>query len=372
MASNKIWQNVPKIIVMALVMCAVFIAGCGKEKPRFTAEQMAIIPMPQKTNLPVASGGFVLSVGNETVTYQDVIEPLKERATPIAKVSDFDTFKRKFGAFVDGFIINKIADILLYEQAKDKVGDNVDAAIKKAVDAEVRKFLDGFNGDWASAENALKKDGMDWPKFRRYQKKMILSQSYLHSELPDEMPVTYSQLKLYYDTNKDKFGAAGQLKFQLIDINSKKLKEPNQSANELAQTIMEKIKAGGDFGKLAKEYSNGYRASLGGLWKTIEPGSLAKPYEAIEKAVENIAVGEVIGPVTAEEHIFIIKLLQKEEPSCRTFNQVQKEIESVIKFQRKKDAIDDMNRRIVARADLSEKDIFVNYCLERLYVSCQN
>ena len=45
------------------------VTGCGDGgKPKFTEEELANMPLPQREGLPSPSGGFVLSVGSDTIT----------------------------------------------------------------------------------------------------------------------------------------------------------------------------------------------------------------------------------------------------------------------------------------------------------------
>ncbi|GAH82329.1 unnamed protein product, partial [marine sediment metagenome] len=79
--------------------------GCGGgSKPKFTEEELALIPLAQREGLPETSGGFVLAVGDKTITADEVIEspiitpdgaivPLIEYFRPIAQKNDFEQFR---------------------------------------------------------------------------------------------------------------------------------------------------------------------------------------------------------------------------------------------------------------------------------------
>ena len=44
--------------------------------------------------------------------------------------------------------------------------EGIDEQLDKAVDTEIKQFLAGFNGNYADAEKAIKKMGMDWKSFQ--------------------------------------------------------------------------------------------------------------------------------------------------------------------------------------------------------------
>ena len=179
----------------------------------------------------------------------------------------------------------------------------------------------------------------------------------------------------YYNHIKDKrFYTQATLTFQLIDIQPAKLEpnDPNQNrlehAGKLADEIMKSLQSGEDFGQLAKKYSHGHRQLLGGLWKPVQPKSLAKPYDVLAAEADKIQIGQIAGPIEADRHIFIMKLVDRKTESFEPFENVQKKLENRILFERRAKAVNE----IIAKAQPSEagsanKQAFVDFCLEKLY-----
>jgi len=350
------------------------IAGCGGEKPRFTKEQLAEMPMPQRTGLPDCSGGFVLVVGDELLTADEIVNPLLEYLGPVAQKNDYPQFERQVRGEAEQFVIGKIANILLYQQAKKELGDKLDERLEKLAEAEVRKFIVSFGGDYARAEHALKQEGMDWAGFKDYQKRIILSQSYISTKLPEERPATYGELlQTYNDMKEEFFTVPAKLEFALIDIELAKLEsaDPKETAEqigrELAGELVERLRNGEDFGKLAKRYSHGHRASFGGRWEPVQPESLAKPYDILAIEAEKIQPTQIAGPIKASGHIFIMKLIDKQPKLVEPFEKVQKQIEAKIDFDRRKKAIDEFGARLVQQAQMGSKDEFITFCLRKIY-----
>jgi peptidyl-prolyl cis-trans isomerase SurA len=231
-----------------------------------------------------------------------------------------------------------------------------------------------FGYDYAKAEEALKTRGMDWKEFRKYQKRLVLSQSYIASQLPGQTAVTYSELLDGYNEMKEQvFVRPAEITFSLIDIEVSKveLNDPNKSrleqAKELADELVRELNNGQDFGELARRHSHGYRAPFGGLWKPVQPESLAEPYDVLAREAERIGAGEIAMPIEASGHIFIMKLEEKAAKSFEPFEEVQKEVEATIHIERRKKALDELNRKLVEKAVARDRDRFVNYCLEEIY-----
>jgi len=351
--------------------------GCSSsKKQKYTEEQLQLIPQPQTTNLPKASGGLVLAVSGHTVTADEIVLPLLDYFQKYSQKSDLAQFRHEAQRAVEQSIVSKVAGILIYEQAKKNAGDDIDEALEKAVESEVRRFIISFEGNYAKAEQALKQMGYDWDSFREYQRKMILSQSYISSELPEQKSVTYSELIEYYNKMKEDFSTQAKIEFQLIDIQHDKLEvsEPNvtqfEKAKKIAKILVRRLDAGRDFAELAKDYSHGHRKAFGGLWKPTNPDSLAYPYNVLAEHAKKIEPGQIAGPIESGNHIFIMKLIDKQDQNVEPFENVQKEIEAKINFERRKTGIDKFNAKLVRQAVIANKNKFVIFCIQRLQQMC--
>jgi parvulin-like peptidyl-prolyl isomerase len=366
-----------------LVLGLLLIAGCeGGSKPKFTEEELARMPYAVREGLPKCSGGFVLAVGDKTITADEVIEspiitpdgaivPLIERFRPIARKNDFEQFREQARGELEQILAAKVSDILLYSQAKKDAGERLDEALEKAAEAEVRKFTASFKGDYARAEQALKEMGMDRRSFKEQQKKIILSQEYIRQHLPENKPITYSELLNCYNKMKEKFFVRpAALKFQLIDIDVAKLEvtDPNQSrqqlARKLANELLGQIQAGGDFSELAEKHSG---VSFIGFSNPIQPANLEKPYDILAAEAERIEPGQITRPIETGEHIFIMKLEEKRPRSFKPLKEAQGEVEAKIMLDRRKLAIDEFMAKLMQQAALGEKGEFIDFCLEKIY-----
>jgi len=369
--------------VFLLVLVLLLIDGCGgSSKPKFTEEELARIPFTQKTGLPEASGEFVLAVGGETITSDEIIEsliehnvlvvPLIERLRPIAQTNDFERFKQQANPEVEEVLRNKLSNILLYQQAKKQAGEGIDEVLERLAEEELRKFVvSKFGGDSTKAEEALKQMGMDRRSFKEHQKKMILSGSFVSSQLPKPRPITYSELLDCYNEMKDEFFVRpARIKFRLIDIEASKLEvaDPNQSqlerARELSDELVRRILAGEDFGRLAKEHPEVLFINHS---KGVQPENLEKPYDVLATEAERIKPGEIAGPIEAGEHIFIMKLEEGQAKSFKPLREVQREVEQKVIFDRQKQAREEIMAKLVEQTSIGDKSEFIDFCLKKIY-----
>jgi len=363
-----------------------FVGGCAdKDSSIFTDAELERISLAQRINLEEQAGGLVLVVGGETITSDDVIQPSVERGSgkvvsivealrPVAQMSDLEQFKKRARGQIEEIVTAKISDILLYNLAKSRAGDQVDEALEKAADAEMRMFVLSFGGDEAKADEKLKEVGMDRKSFRKHQKRLILAQSEITSKLSDNSPITYGELTDCYNQMKDEFFVVpARVQFRLIDIQPAGLEvaDPNKDrqllARELAHRLLARIKAGEDFGELAKQYSHGHMRQFSGLWKPMQPQSLAAPYDKLVDEIEKTQPGEIAGLVEAAGHIFLMKLEQKHPKSYKPLEEVQRQVERKIVSDRWDRVVDKLNAGLTKHAALDEKDEFIDFCLEKIY-----
>ncbi len=350
-----------------LTVLVLFLYGCGAGgKPDDTEEKL-----PQKTGLAESSGGLVLTVGGESITSDEIIMAAMEQLRPIAQSSDFERFKQQAEPQLEEIITIRVSNVLLYQQAKKNTREGIEQALERPAEAEVRKFIMDFGGDYIKAEQALKQQGLDWASFKEYQKKLILSGFYVASQLPRAGPITYSELLACYNQMKEEsFVILAAIKFQLIDIEPTKLQiaDPNQDrleqARKLANKLLQQVKAGKDFVELAKEYPG---VSFAAHSKPVQPESLK--YGILADEAEKLEPGDIAGPIETprQEHIFIMKLEEKHPKGYEPFEKVQREVKAKIDSDRQKQARDQIQAKLRQQAALELSSEFTEFCLQKIY-----
>ncbi len=363
---------------MICLLAALLLAGCGNENKVIEG---ANIPDAMKkedlAGLPQPSGGFTLRIGDEVITADEVVKPLIKRAKPMAERMAYIDFYKQVKGELTQVVVSQAGNRLLLAQAKEKAGEQAQTMIDQAADTEVKKFVAGFRGDAARADQALQQMGIDREQYREHQKKMILTYSYMQDQMPEPQPVTYSELRGLYDRMKESFVSEGSVTFRLIEIDPAKFStsDPNQDKTEAARQLAEQLKAriddGADFAELAIAHSHGPRSEYGGLWGPYNPESFQGIYEGLGELAMAMKVGRIEGPIELNGHFFLIKLEQKQAAGHQTFEDVQPILEKKLKFERQQAAQKELWSRIVHEAASDSFDAFVNFCIQTLYVRAQ-
>lgn len=364
------------------VLTILLIGGCtNSRKSALTDAELERIALEQKIELVEASGGLVLLVGGEPVTTDEiinlqaevnmkVIKPI-EYFKPIAQNTNLEQFKEQTRRQLEEIMMAKISNLLLYQYAKRQAGENANEGLEKAADSELRKFVLRFGGDQAKADEALQKMGLDRNSFKERQKRFILVQSYLSSKLPYNRPITHHELIDCYNEMKDEFFArAAMIKIQLIDIEPAMLKTVNLNTNkqhfarELAQKLLARIKKDEDLSSLAEEYTG---VSFIDHSEGVQPQSLAPPYDMLATEAQMLEPGQVSKPIVTSEHIFIMKLVEKQSADYEPFEKVQRQVEQKILIDRQNEVFNRLNDILMQQAKLGDTDEFIDFCLEKIY-----
>jgi peptidyl-prolyl cis-trans isomerase C len=142
-----------------------------------------------------------------------------------------------------------------------------------------------------------------------------------------DLPSFDALAKERYLLDKDKYAVKEKIKASHIffDANNERLKEEKLPE---AEAILERLRNGEDFEKLAKEYSKDSSATKGGDLGWFTRGRMVKPFEDVAFSLD---VGEISDVVQTEFGLHIIKLVDREEGRHLDFNEVSDKIKSDLK-----------------------------------------
>jgi len=151
-----------------------------------------------------------------------------------------------------------------------------------------------------------------------------LSRADISTESLDE-----ETLKAFYEERKVSFTTQVEWKARHILIKAGKNATPEvlEAAQKKAREVLDKIRAGGSFEELAKQFSDDGSKESGGDLGWFGSGMMVKPFEDV---VKNLKVGEVSEPVKTRYGFHIIELLEIKPEKVRPFVEVRTQLEKDI------------------------------------------
>ncbi len=160
----------------------------------------------------------------------------------------------------------------------------------------------------------------------------------------DNIEISEGEIRAFYDQNRYRFETQDRVRprhilFMTINPDTgTALSEPDKAAKkELAEDVLAKLRAGGDFAELAAEHSEdpGTQGQGGDLgW--VARGQMGTP--AFEDPTFALQTGEMSEVVETEFGFHIIEMQEREAASRQPFEDVREEIIDDLRFERNQTA----------------------------------
>ncbi len=234
-----------------------------------------------------SGSGYVAKVGSVSITQDDVNRELKVYPEQIQRM-----FAGPDG--MDKFVDELVKKEMLYQEAKKKGFEN---------NPDYQKKVEEF-------------------------KKITLIGLLLEKEIEEKAKVSDADVKKYYDEHKAEMTQGGQIRASHILVKTE----------DEANKILEQIKKGGDFGKLAKEKS--IDKASGGNGGDVGFFSKGQMVPEFENAASRLKVGEVGGPVKTRFGYHIIKVTGKKEGQIVEFDKIKDMLSQRVTAEKQKAVFD--------------------------------
>ncbi|MBP9020894.1 MAG: peptidylprolyl isomerase [Syntrophobacterales bacterium] len=153
-----------------------------------------------------------------------------------------------------------------------------------------------------------------------------LARAYVEQEILGGVTVSDEEVEKFYRDNQSAFENPEQLRVRhiLISVKPGASDEEKNAAKKKTTDILERVKKGEDFAKLAEEHSEdpGSRQKGGDLGYIARNTTMPE----LEQAAFALEVGRVSGPVETAFGFHLIKVEEKKKASVAPFDQVKEEV----------------------------------------------
>jgi peptidyl-prolyl cis-trans isomerase SurA len=214
-----------------------------------------------------------------------------------------------------------VAEKLLEKQAKalqlEVTETQVDAAIE---DIKTRNRFDDEQLD-----RALDGQGLDRKTFRAQIRRELESYQVMQAKVRSRVKVSDDDLKNYYQTHPQEFGGEQELHVRhiFLPLPEHASKGDEAKARTAAERVLQRLKTGEDFAKVAKEVSKGPSAEDGGDLGWLRRGTIQK---ALEDAAFALKDGQLSDVVHAGPGLHIVKVEARRIGGARSFDDAKEEI----------------------------------------------
>jgi len=208
---------------------------------------------------------------------------------------------------VDSLITNKVIEL---EAKKQNVTVSDDE-----IQEELEAFIESFGGE-EYFNSSLESSGISLSDFKYDIKIFLLTKKLMEPTIE----ITEDELKEYFETNKESFDQAEQVKASHILVEDE----------ETAKEVKKKLDEGGDFEELSNEYSTDEVAKAeGGDLGWIESGDANWDADFLEGAFA-LEKDQISEPVKSQFGYHIIKVTDKKEAKEATYEDVKDTVKEAL------------------------------------------
>jgi len=297
--SKRLYQ-----IVAVLVLILIFLpAGAGEKK---SSEGKAALV-----------NGVVISKEQYTKELNIQLDRVSRQGK---QVSD-----EQLTALKNDIIESLIEREILYQQSQ-KAGIQI---TDQTVDDQLATIKKRF-ADENEYKNALSKMNLSEDEVKMQIKRGLTIRDLIDQEITSKIVITDEQSKAYYDTHPQLFKQPEQVKAShiLIKVEANADEAKKVEARQKIKEVQQKLKDGGDFAALAKEYSEGPSNAKGGDLGYFRRGQMVKPFE---DAAFSQKPNEVSDVVETRFGYHLIKVYNKKPEQVLTYTDVKDKITQRLK-----------------------------------------
>ena len=266
----------------------------------------------------------VAQVNNDVITLYELDNKIKELTgydSGELKMKDEKKYIETRRKVLDLLVDEKIAFEKIREMGIEVTPGEIDEAIERI------KESNQFTQEGLIA--GLKKQEVSFESYREEIKRQLERNRLINYEVKSKIVIREEEIKDYYSKNKNEFSIIAEVHLATIFL---KQEDPSNQEETVAllrkaEEIVFRLKKGEDFGKMAREFSQGPGAEEGGdlgLFKTaqLDPELL--------KVLKGMSTGDVTRPIIRQAGIQIVKLLEKQESGVKPFEEVRDAIFEIL------------------------------------------
>jgi peptidyl-prolyl cis-trans isomerase SurA len=276
---------------------------------------------------PVSPGGAVVDrivavVNHEIITFSEIEKwslPLQQEIRAEDRLERRERVQEVFRK-----VLERVIEEKLIEQEARKSGIKVTS---KEIEVAVEEVKQKNKINQEGLEKALAAEGLTLEAFKKDLEKRILRTKFVHSAVKVEQKPGEKELIEFFQNNVNQYRVNESYRpaHILFLILREATPEQIRGIRKKSQKVLEKIKEGADFAKMAMEYSEDTSSRKeGGDLGYFKKGELLP---ALEREAMKLQVGEVSDLIRTEVGFHILKLLDRKGGEPPPFEEIKEKVQ---------------------------------------------
>ncbi|NMF86981.1 peptidylprolyl isomerase [Aromatoleum petrolei] len=274
----------------------------------------ALLPAHAASARPVAVDRIIAVVNNEVITTLELRERVQQAQRQLARqgtaLPPADAFERQ------------VLERLVLERAQHQLAAETSLKVDDAMlERAIGRIADNNRMSMTDLRLALEKDGITWNRFRDQIRSEILLTRLREREVDSRIVVTDAEIENFLANNADALsGEEFHVAHILVRVPESATMQQQSERLARAENVVERLRAGEDFGRLAASYSDAPDGLSGGDlgWR----GRDRLPVVFAE-AVRQMKPGEVSKVIRSQAGFHIVKLVERRGGEAAGVQQMQ-------------------------------------------------
>ncbi len=228
---------------------------------------------------------------------------------------------------------NLINQELLYQQS---VQDGVSVS-ESAVDEQLAMIKSQLQDDEGYKKYLIDMN-MTEKEVREQLQRIIAIQRFIDQRFVQKVTITDTEIRAFYDEHKDTFHQPERVHARhiLIAVKPEAEESVKKEAMEQIESIRDKLREGGDFAALAKEFSSCPSSEQGGDLGFFTKGRMVAPFE---EAAFQLEPGQISEVVETPFGYHLIQVLERSPASTADYDEVKGSLEPFLKQQKVREQV---------------------------------
>jgi peptidyl-prolyl cis-trans isomerase SurA len=288
------------------------------------AQQVSVDKVEENLNLRYANGIAAIAE-DKVITVDDIRREIAPLIPEIQRQSRNEKeFNEKVEALQEDIVQNLIDRVLIvkdfYKDEKRRVPESyVDNAVSETI-------ITQFDGDRSKFLAYLRSRGISQKDYRKEQEEDMIYSYMRQQQTKSSSTVSPVKIEAFYAENKERFYQEDSVHLRLIQL-ARGPDDTDDTLRAKAAEITTQLKAGVEFGNLARQYSNDSRKGKGGDWGWQRRSDLRREFSDTIFALEK---GQYSEPLIMPEGAFLFYAEDRKHAGTLPLDEVRPDIERAL------------------------------------------
>jgi hypothetical protein len=311
--------------------------------------------LEQSGESELAADQVVARVNGTPIFASEVLEPYELNLSQVREKAPPADYRRLRNEIVqrdlEGHIERRLLVQALRSTLKKKEQmEQITSHLEEAFDEEIKKMQERMKvGSPHELDAKLKEQKTSLASLRGSFIKQQMARQFLGTKAGKELRIGRVELIDYYAEHREEYATPLRARWQQIRISFAKHGGKSQ-AHDVLEKATNELRNSGDFGNVARRYSDGPTAAQGGVWDWTQVGSLAD--QQIEQALFGSPVGTInkVQVVVGPSAFQLVKVTKRENAGFTPFDELQDVIRSKIEHDAKRQSTNHVIDELRAKA----------------------